>query len=374
MKPPLDIDGSHGEGGGQILRTALTLAALTGRATRVHSVRARRKNPGLAPQHLTNVLALAEVCHAELHGAAIGSTEIRFGPRSRPRAGNYVLDVALATRGGSAGSVTLIFQTLLLPLAFAEGPSRLAITGGTHVPWSPTFDDVAEVYLPTVARMGVRAACVLEAWGFYPAGNGRIVGEVNAGSPVKSPIKSPIKTQGETPARLAPLRLERRGALRRVRGRAISCRLPEHVADRMAARARANLEAQGLPVEIEPLRVDGVAPGAALCLVAEYEEALAGFSALGERGKPAEQVADEASGALLAHHASGAPVEAHLGDQILLPMALANGESAFRTARVTSHLLTNAHVIRQFIAAEIDIEGKEGEAAIVRVRGVGFGG
>ncbi len=351
----IEIDGSYGEGGGQVLRTALTLSTLTGQAARIRRIRAGRRSPGLAPQHLTGVLALARICAAEVRQAAIGSTEIVFEPHSAPYAGTYVFDVAGAAPGGSAGAVSLILQTLLLPLAFARGASAVTVKGGTHVPWSPPFEYLAHVYLPTVARIGLKAECRLEGWGFYPMGGGQVAAQV----------------EGSSSPTLTPLTLVERGRLKRVWGTATACKLPSHIAQRMADRARAVLSQAGLPAQITPQRENGVGPGAALCLVAEYESGQAGFSALGAKGKPSEQVADEACQELKAFHAGGAPVDAHLADQLLLPMALAAGRSEFRTQRVTSHLLTNAHVIRQFIPVRIEISGQEGETGEVVVEGVG---
>ena len=350
----IEIDGSYGEGGGQVLRTALTLSVLTGLPTHIYRIRAGRRKPGLAAQHLTGVLALAQVCDADVRGAAIGSADLTFQPRSRARPGTYVFDVAHAAQRGSAGSVTLLLQTLLLPLAGVAGASHLTLKGGTHVPWSPPVDYLAHVYLPTAARMGLQASCRLDAWGFYPAGGGQ--------------ISVDIQGTGQT---LTPLTLAERGNLKRIWGIAVACNLPADIAQRIANRARNVLGDAGLRADITPKRERGVGPGAGLFLVAEYEQAQAGFSALGAKGKPSEQVADEACRDLLAHHACGAPVDAHLADQLLLPMALAAGRSGFRTARITQHLLTNAHIIRQFIPAQIEIEGNEGEPGTVAVRGVG---
>ena len=226
----LEIDGSYGEGGGQVLRTALTLSALTGRPTRVHHIRAGRRKPGLAPQHLTGVLALAQVCAADVQGAAIGSTQVVFQPRSTPHPGTYIFDVAHAASGGSAGAVSLLFQTLLLPLVFGEPcegsqpsqgscASQLTLKGGTHVPWSPPFEYLAHVYLPTLARLGVRAECRLDGCGFYPVGGGQVTAHVDGlGSP------------DDASRALTPLTLSERGRLKRIWGTAIACNLPAHVA------------------------------------------------------------------------------------------------------------------------------------------------
>lgn len=347
------IDGSHGEGGGQVLRTALTLSALTGQPTHISRIRAGRRNPGLAPQHLAGVVATARICDAEVDGAKVGSTEIRFVPRMPPRPGDYLIDVAATAGQGSAGSVTLIVQTLLLPLLFSGGNSRLTLHGGTHVAWSPPFDYLEQVYLPMLARIGVQAAVQLDAWGFYPVGGGQI-------SVTIAPITAPLQ----------PITLEERGELKRIQGRAIACNLPADIAQRIANRASNVLAAAGLPANVNALRAKGTGPGAGLFLVAEYAQALAGCGAIGAKGKPADKVADEACAELLNYHASDAPVDQHLADQLLLPLALAQGDSTFCTTQVTLHLLTNAEIIQHFVPARIAIDGAEGQPGTVTVAGV----
>jgi RNA 3'-terminal phosphate cyclase (ATP) len=349
----IHIDGSQGEGGGQVLRTALALSALTGRATRLHRIRARRKNPGLAPQHLTGVQALARLCQAEVQGAALGSTELTFAPQAPVSSGAYTFDVAQAAKGGSAGSVTLLLQTLLLPLAAASGDSHLALKGGTHVPWSPPFEYLAQVFLPAMARLGLRVESRLEGWGFYPMGGGQLLATIHGGGPLS----------------LQPLVLVERGPLLQVQGTAVSCNLPAHVAQRLADRACGLLLEAGLPCQIIPTRVSGPGPGAGLFLTAVYENISAGFSALGEKGKPAPLVAEEAVADLLAYHRQDAPLDPHLADQLILPLSLAAGSSRFRTSALTRHLLTNAQVIGQFLPAVIHLEGEEGQAGAVLVEG-----
>ncbi len=364
----IEIDGAFGEGGGQVLRTALALAALTGQPTHIRRIRANRRTPGLAPQHLTGVQALARICEADLQGATLRSTEVDFRPQSRARAGHYRFDVAEAAEGGSAGSVTLLFQATLFPLVFAAGPSHLILKGGTHVSWSPPFDYLAQVYLPTLAPMGVEVSCQLAAWGFYPVGGGELTATI-AGLGSSATAENATHSAA-TPLR--PLTLMEQGNLRRVRGVAVASNLPSHIPQRMTDRASRVLRDAGLRVEITPKRVRGKGAGAGLFLTAEYEHGLAGFSALGKKGKPSEVVADEVCQELLAHHASGTPVDKHLADQLLLPLALAEGRSRFRTAQISQHLLTNAHIIRQFIPAQIEIEGVANEPGTVVVEGAGF--
>ncbi len=354
------IDGSHGEGGGQILRTALTLAVLTGQPTRIENIRAGRRKPGLRPQHLTAVRAAAAVCDAQLEGDELGSQAISFVPGGPARRGEYTFDVTEAAEGGSAGSVGLVLQTLLLPLALTKGASYLTLRGGTHVAWAPSISYVEHVFLPTVARMGLQAEVELERWGFYPAGGGE--------------AHVVIEGQAETPQ---PITMTERGALRRIWGMGVVTNLPAHIPQRMANRVRNVLGEAGLSVDVEARRLRSVGPGAGVFLFAEYEHAVAGFTAYGRKGLPAERVAEAACDELLTHHHSGAPVDQHLVDQLVLPMALAAGSSHVITARVTHHLLTNIWVVREFLARdpahEIDIrvEGQEGSPGELLMEGSG---
>lgn len=364
------IDGSYGEGGGQVLRTALTLSAITGQAVRIERIRAGRRNPGLQAQHLTGVLAIARVCGAELEGARLGSTTLSFVPRHPPQAGTYRFDVAEQRKGGSAGSVTLVLHTLILPLALAEGSSQVTLRGGTHVAWSPPYQHLERVYLPMLRRMGIAVRASISRWGWYPEGGGEVTVEV-AGRPGQRPTA---------------LELAERGTLRSLGGLSASANLPEHVAERQRRRAEELLREAGFTPCLEVMRASRPSPllapgtarreqevrasgtGSALLLIAECEGVAAGFSALGERGKPAERVAEEAVRDLLRWWQSGAAVEMHLADQLLLPLALAEGPSSFATCRVTQHLLTNAWVIRQFLPVQIELQGQEGEAGRVHLR------
>lgn len=338
MAEPLDIDGRHGEGGGQILRSALTLSGITGRHLRIHSVRAARKNPGLAAQHLTAVRAAAALCQARVVGDSLGSQELDFAPAAPVKAGAFEFDVADARAGGSAGSVNLVLQTVLLPLALASGESRVLLHGGTHLPMSPSFDYVCDVWLPTLARLGVAASVQLDAWGWYPIGRGQ--------------VRATIAGTERRGRWLAPFDCVERGVLRRVSGRAVAANLPSHIPQRMSDRARTLLQPLGVEVSIGAERVHAYSPGAGIFLVAEYEAIRCGFSALGIAGKPSEVVAEEAAGLLLKHHASGTALESHLADQILVPLSLARAPSTFTVEEVTPHLRTNAWVIEQFGLAE----------------------
>jgi len=337
----LTLDGSYGEGGGQILRTALSLSAVTMRPFCLTNIRLGRRNPGILPQHLSAVRAAATISGATVSGDRLGSTELCFTPSHPPKAGSYVFDVAETAERGSAGSVSLILQTLLVPLALSDRASTLLLRGGTHVEWSPSYDDLANAYFPALRRIGFRIDAELRRWGWYPVGNGEICCEIGI---------------DRGAARLNPIQALDRGSLRQVAGTAIAANLPAHIPQRMADRARASLEGLGVPVNILPQRITAACPGAGIFLVAGYENMPASFSAYGRLGKPSETVADEAVAALRDHHTSIGAVELHLADQLLLPLSLSAGISTFTTPRPTSHLITNAWNIGQFAVADISVE------------------
>lgn len=342
------IDGSYGEGGGQILRTALTLSAITSCPFRMSNIRATRRNPGLQPQHLSATRAAAAITGAALAGDQFGSDELTFSPSHKPRPGAYEFDVAEIAGHGSAGSSILILQTVLVPLALAPGTSSVVVRGGTHQEWAPTFDHLADSYLPAMHRMGLSARVELAQWGWYPAGGGE-VRCTTSGAPDAASRPGGWRK---------PLELIERGPLNRIFGRAVAANIPPQarVAERMSERARSILSDLGVPVRIEPLRVRALCAGAGIFLLAVYEDATASFSAHGRQGRLSEIVAEEAATALLEHHASGAAVELHLADQLLVPLATAAGLSHFTMARPTAHLTTNAWTIEQFGVAKITVE------------------
>lgn len=342
----LTLDGSHGEGGGQILRTALALSIITARHIRLVNIRAGRRNPGLLPQHLSAVRAAAAVGGAAVTGDHLGSTEVTFAPSHHAKFGSYVFDVAETAGRGSAGSVTLILQTLAIPLLLAAGASTLILRGGTHVEWSPPFDDLATAYFPLLRRIGYRIDAELMRWGWYPVGGGEVVCKIAGAEPAGNRWR-PTPIEAMSP-----------GPLQGIVGRAVAANLPAHIPQRMADRARASLAEFGLPVNIEPQSVTAACPGAGIFFLAAYANLPASFSAYGQVGKPSEAVADQAVAAFREHHRSGAAVELHLADQLLLPLVLAAGPSAFTTVRPTGHLLTNAWAIEQFGVARIAI-GRE---------------
>lgn len=349
----ITVDGSYGEGGGQVLRTALALATITGQPLRLDHIRAGRRKPGLQPQHLTAVRAAARICNAALEGDKLDSQALTFAPRCGPQAGRYTFDVAQAARGGSAGSVSLIFQTVLLPLALAEGTSELTLIGGTHVPWSPPFDYLKRVYLPTLARAGLSAKIHLEKWGWYPLGGGV----------VKATIE---RAAGSERTELQGLNLRERGPVQRVRGLAVSSGLPKHIREREAGTLLQVLRSNRLNPRVDILEGESKGTGTAVFVWVEAANTLAGFTTLGERGKPAERVAEDTAQELLAYLAGPAALDRHLADQLVLPLALAASSSAWTTEAITPHLLTAAWVVNQFFPGRVEVEGEESQPGICR--------
>jgi RNA 3'-terminal phosphate cyclase (ATP) len=333
----IEIDGSYGEGGGQILRTALAYAAILKTPVRIRNVRANRKKPGLGIQHLASANALARICGGTLEGNRAGSQTLVFIPQEI-RPGDYEFKIE------TAGAVTLLLQAIFLPLCLAQGESRLTLVGGTHVPWSPPFHYFFQVLLRMLESMGIFAQASIEKWGFYPKGGG--VARLN------------IRPVHE----LKPVSLVERGPLRRIRGMSAVANLPGHVAERQRAQALERIRRElKIEPEIEVLYdAPSIGQGSFFFLLAEYEGIVAGFSSLGARGKPAEKVADEAVDSLKNFLKSDGCVDPHLADQLAPFMALAAGSSSFTTVQMTEHLLTNLWVIGHFRGTKIQRSGEPG--------------
>ena len=347
------IDGSYGEGGGQIVRTSLTLSAITGQPVRIEQIRAGRRKPGLMPQHLTAVRAAGRICNARVEGAKRNAQELEFHPQSAPKAGTYTFDVAQAAKGGSAGSVSLILQTVLLPLALAEGSSQVTLVGGTHVAWSPPYDYIKRVYLPAMTRLGIEAKVSIKNWGWYPIGGGRVQATIQGRESASAP---------QVPeASIANQDLRERERLLRVRGLSASSNLPKHIRVRQERAALQALRSNAVNARIQVVDAPSKGQGTIVFLWAEFESSSAGFTALGELGKPAERVAEEAATELLGFLQGEAALDRYLADQLVLPLALADGPSAFTTESVTDHLLTNAWVVNQFFPGRVRVEGEEGQ-------------
>lgn len=340
----LVIDGSYGEGGGQILRTSLALAALLNRPVEMINIRRGRKKPGLQPQHLTAVQALAAITKAHVTGADLGSERLTFKPRELV-GGQYEFDVAAVK--ASAGSVGLIFHAVAPALFCAKEASQLILKGGTHVPWSPPTTYLQSVFLPMVEKLGLCARIETLRWGWYPIGGG-----------IASATIYPCDD-------VAPVILTERGELKHLECLSVVSNLPRSIAERQQQQVIRRLESKKLSAECEIIEAPSAGKGTCVFLLARYEHAVAGFSSLGARGKPAEQVANEAVDEFLAHHESGMVVDKHLADQLLIYLALARGSSEFTTSEITQHLLTHIWVIEQFLPVSCEVKGACGQSGRV---------
>ena len=342
MSSFLEIDGSEGEGGGQVLRSALALSILTGRPFRLVNVRYNRTPPGLKAQHVACVKATAAVCEGQYKGASVGSVQVYFEP-GEVVAGEHTFRV------GTAGATSLVLQTVYLPLALrGKAPSVVTVTGGTHGTTCPVFEYMRDTWAGFLRKMGLTVELGLIRPGFYPRGGGELRAVVHPcgrldGLSLTTP--TPITTAG---------------------GFAAVAGLPVDVAQRMARRLKIRLKDAGLEPHIDVQEWQG-GPGAVCGVTLRQPPVPASFTAVGERGRPAERVADEAADAAIAFAKDGGPVDAYAADQLVLPLAFADGPSAFRTSEVTRHLTTNVEVVRRFTGRGITVEGAVGEPGTVRL-------
>lgn len=329
----ITLDGSQGEGGGQIVRTAVMLSSITGTPVRIENIRAGRKPRGLRAQHVAAVRAAADICDAEVLDLEQGAQVITFTPGGKVQPGTYDWQI------GTAGSAVLVMQTVLLPLALAEGESAVQVVGGTHVPNAPFGHYLRDVYMPLLLEMGADVEIYMERYGWVPEGDGLISAYTGGG------------------AQLRGLTMESRGRVERVFGTAIGCNLPSHIPQRMANRA-SNLLTEHIeaPLDIRPQRTRGTSTGAGIFLAVEYTNGRGGFGTLGRKGMPSEAVAERAVTDLLNFNASEATVDYFAADQLVVPMMLAEGASAIRTTSITTHCRTVIDVVRAFIDRPVQID------------------
>lgn len=315
------IDGAFGEGGGQILRTSLSLSVITGKTVSIHSIRAGRAKPGLLRQHLACVEAARAVSGARVTGARLGSLELEFHPDAI-RGGEFRFEI------GSAGSTMLVLQTVLPMLLRAKESSSVTIEGGTHNPMAPPFEFVARRFLPLLSRMGAQVELTLLRPGFYPVGGGAIHATIRPGA-------------------LTRLDLEASGSRTIVGATAFVANLPLSIAERELAVVKAKFALDPRACRVEAIR-SAPSPGNALSIDVDAGSHVEVFTGLGERGKSAEKVALEVVEEVRRYLQRGAPVSEHLADQLLLPLALAGGGS-FVTSAPSDHATTNAAVIARFL-------------------------
>lgn len=335
----IEIDGSKGEGGGQILRTSLALATLKKEPIRIFNIRRNRPNPGLARQHLMSVKAIQELTGGRVEGARQGSTQLTFYP-GKIKPGRYVVDI------GTAGSISLVLQTLIPACLYSSDNVELIVKGGTDVKWAPPIDYLRYVFLPNLGKMGVRGEIMVERRGYYPKGGGLVKAKIQ-----------PVKI-------LKSLNLSERGRVRRVEGIAHSSNLPGHIIEREALAVKKSLP---YPCSIELEGDKGYSTGTGIVLWAMCEHSRLGSSALGELGKKAEKVGEEAANKLKDDLSTGAPFDRYMGDQIIPYLALAPGGSRVKVAEVTTHLQTNIQIVEEILGINFKVDGNE-----IKVKGMGL--
>ncbi len=341
----IELDGAAGEGGGQILRTSLSLSLITGQAFHLRNVRAKRAKPGLQAQHLTGVRAAAAIGQAQVRGASIGSTDLLFEP-GPVSPGKYHFAI------GTAGATALVLHTLYLPLALAGGTSELTLEGGTHVRAAPCFHFLDVTWRAYMALLGLDIKLRLLRPGFFPRGGGLVQATI---APCGEPRpwcleESPVASRGQILSAVAGL--------------------PPAIAQRQSRRASKCLRDLKLQVEVQEESWPG-GPGTLLAITLNTVPVPTLLFGLGERGKPAERVADEAADQIadfLTARRAAAAVDVYSGDQLLLPLSLAKGASQYRVAAVTSHLQTNVAVIRKFVDRLIEIDGDKDDSGTVTIR------
>jgi RNA 3'-phosphate cyclase len=345
----IEIDGSYGEGGGQILRTSVSLSALTMKPIRIAKIRAGRPKPGLKKQHLSGIKLTGELVDATIEGLKVGSTEISFIPKHR-KSGSFNIDI------GTAGSISLILQAVLPPAVLAPEPITFQIRGGTDVKWSPPVDYLTKVFCPLVSRLGSKVEIEQKKRGHYPRGGGEVLCKV-------------------TPAKeLNSLNMIEFGELSSVAGISHCVRLPSHVAERQAAAAekviREKLDVEAnIETETYSKKDDAhLSPGSGIVLWADSNNgARLGTDRLGEKGVRAEVVGTKAAEQLILEVSRGRAIDSHLADMIVPYLAVAKGESTIGIAEITSHLATNLWTIEQILGTSSNLEGKIGESGLLKI-------
>ena len=332
------IDGSTGEGGGQILRTGLALACITGKSLHIENIRAARRNPGLAKQHLSCVRAVCQICNSQCRGAAQRSRILDFQP-GPVQSGDFRFDI------GSAGSASLVIQTVLPALFLADKPSAVTVTGGTHNPLAPPFDFLNETFLPAIAAAGFKGNplgdalrhCKLIKHGFYPAGGGKITFDVQPWQKSTDRIINFCEPTGEF----------------QIHARIYTAKLPPHIAQRQ----RKLLLQSGLNIRnVEHIEVtDSDGPGNCVMIRLCDSSRTTVFTAFGMRGKPSQQVVSEVVNLAENFLSSGAAVDYFLADQLLIYMAISKG-GCYTTNKLSSHLQTNMEVIKKFLPVNFRVE------------------
>jgi len=348
VKGMIEVDGSFGEGGGQLLRYSVALSAILGAPIKVFNIRAKRANPGLRPQHMTAIKLIASIVDAEIEGLKVGSMTVTFKPKTPPKGGNYNMDI------GTAGSISLVLQASLPVLTFATSMVTLRMIGGTSVRWSPPVPYFKEVLLPLFKKMGVNAEVKILRRGFYPRGGGLVETRVK-------PVDS-----------LSPIKMDKFNEIKEIRGISYCSNLPSHVAVRQANSAKQVLRKAGYEdVEIEiDTKTPSPGKGSGIVLWAVTDTGIVGGDSIGERGKKAEIVGQEAAEKLIKALRSKVPVDDHALDNLIIYMSLAKGESYIVAKELTSHAETAMKLCGDIARAKFTVE-KENNYIKIFCKGIG---
>jgi RNA 3'-phosphate cyclase len=347
-----EIDGTVLEGGGQILRSAIAFSAVLQEPVIVKRIRAKRKNPGLRPQHLQGLLALQKLTDADVKGGHVGSGEITFSPKTR-RGGEINVEI------GTAGAISLILQTLMFVTPFCSKLSIIHLSGGTNVAWSPPIDYLKHILLPRLKQMDYSGKIEIERRGYYPKGGGRVCAILHPQSFLK------------------PINLRRVEFKSSIKGVSHCGSLPKHVAERQAIAATQTLKETGYQsVEISTEHNPQTrCPGSGISLwTTGVDGRLVGCDALGRRGLKAELVGRKAAQTLIKELETGAPVDRHQADMLVPFMALAQGVSSIFISELTRHTVTNIHIVEQFVDTKFSVTGEVGKSAQIKVDGVALEG
>jgi len=348
----VEINGSILEGGGQILRSAVAFAAVLGKEVVITNIRAKRKNPGLRPQHLHGILALKQLTNASVKGTHEGSMRVEFVPKSR-KGGEITVDI------GTAGSITLILQAVMIVAPFCERSVKVKVVGGTNVAWSPPIDYLQHVLLPRLRQMHYNGTIELEKRGYYPRGGGRVNAVLN------------------TTSQLMGLTLSESRDIPKVSGISYCGSLPRHVAERQA-KAATEILSQA-KIKLREIRVEHtqevLSPGSGVCLWTEQDEnRIVGSDGLGRRGLRAENVGEQVATDLIQELDTNAPVDLHQADMLIPYLALASGSSFLPISNLSLHTVTNIHVVEKFVDTKFDVKGEIGTPAMISVKGIGLTG
>jgi RNA 3'-terminal phosphate cyclase (ATP) len=338
----ISIDGRTGEGGGQILRTSLSLSLITGLPFTINNIRSGREKPGLSPQHLKAVKLSQEIGGAQVDGAELRSTRLTFNPK-KIRCGKYQANI------GTAGSTSLVLQTVYLPLSTSSDSSKITLVGGTHVPFAPTFDWLNLNWLLYLKLIGLDMTLDMDHAGFYPQGGGKIFAQIN-------PVDG-----------MDGLRIPERGALEQIRGISSVANLSPKIAERQREQVIRRLGSHFPLNDIRIKQLPSKNKGTCITLICEFEHSQCCYSALGAPGKPAEKVADEVCNKIETLLSTQATFDEYLADQLLLPLSLARSNSTFSCVSITKHIRTNAEVIKAFINPKIEIIGNTGSPGTINI-------